>query len=135
MSVLLQPRLRSRICYLFAILATIAAGLTSRRFPGLLPSSLGKYPGDALWSLMVFFGWAIIFRKAPSALIAALALATSFAIETLKLYQSPGWDNLRHTTLGHLIFGHAFSWQNLIAYTIGVALGLIAETFLCRNSK
>lgn len=130
MSLFLQPRLRSRACYLLAVLATIIAGLASRRFPNLLPSSLGKYPGDALWSLMVFFGWAIIFRRAPTLRIAVLALATSCTIEALKLCQSPWLVSFRYTTLGHLIFGQAFSWQNLIAYAIGGACGLIIEIFI-----
>jgi hypothetical protein len=130
MSVLLQPRLRSRSCYLLAVLATIVAGLASRRFPCRLPSFLGKYPGDALWALVVFFGWGVIFRKAPTLRIAVLAFATSCAIEALKFCQSPWLVNVRHTTIGHLIFGQAFGWPNLIAYAIGVACGLIIETII-----
>jgi hypothetical protein len=130
MSALLQPRLRSRSCYLLAVSATIIAGLASRRFPGLLPSFLGKYPGDALWALMMFFGCGVIFPKASSLRIAVLAFATSCAVETLKLCQSPWLVSFRHITIGHLIFGQAFGWQNLIAYAIGVAYGLIIETII-----
>src|SRR5579863_7249000 len=110
MSALLQAHLRSRGSYFFAVVLTIAAGLASRRFPGLLPSFFGKYPGDALWALMVFFGWGVIFCKASSLRIAVLALVTSYAVEAIKLYQSSWWVSVRHTTAGHLVFGQAFCW-------------------------
>ena len=36
-----------------AMVVVILPGTGSRRFPGLLPQALGKYPGDALWSVLV----------------------------------------------------------------------------------
>jgi hypothetical protein len=113
-----------------AIALTIGAGLASRRFLELLPSSLGKYAGDALWALMVFFGWGLVFSRASSLRVAGLALATAYAVELLKLWQSPWWQELRHSTAGHLVFGHAFSWQNFVAYAIGVVCGLMIEMCL-----
>jgi hypothetical protein len=134
-SELLQPRRRSRWWYLLAVVVTIIAGLASRRFPELLPTTLGKYPGDALWALMVFFGWGLVFSRASSLRVAGLALATAYTIELLKLWQSPWWQEIRHSTAGHLVFGHAFSWQNFVAYAIGVACGLMVEIVLgARNS-
>ena len=105
----------------------MAAGLASRRFPEWLPAFIGKYPGDALWALMVFFGFAALFPRWASLRVAALALGFSFAIEILKLWQAPWLVAVRHNVIGQLIFGHAFSWQNLVAYTLGVALGLGIE--------
>ncbi len=49
----------------------IALGLASRRYPFLLPAFLGKYPGDALWALMVFCGLAFLFPAARSPHLAA----------------------------------------------------------------
>ena len=121
------PR-RSRPRYVIALVMTIVAGLASRHFPNLLPSILGKYPGDALWALMVFFGWGALFPRASSLRIAVLALATSWSVEFLKLWQTPVWSSIRHCTVGHLVFGHAFSWQNLLAYVLGVTGGLLIET-------
>ena len=48
---------RRRLVALAALLATLLLGLTSRHWPEALPAALGKYPGDALWASMVFFGW------------------------------------------------------------------------------
>jgi hypothetical protein len=111
-----------------AVFATIALGLASRRFRSLLPVCLGKYPGDVLWALMVFLGWGLLFPLASRSRTAALALCTSFAIEFLKFYQAPWIASLRYTTVGHLIFGQVFSWQNLVAYTVGVGMGWAFET-------
>ncbi len=44
-------------------------------FPFLLPAFLGKYPGDALWALMVFCGLAVLFPAARGRRLAAGALA------------------------------------------------------------
>ena len=127
MTPLLASRSRNRAKYLLAFAVTIAAGLASRRFPQYLPAFLGKYPGDALWSLMVFLGLAIIFPRASTARVGLAALGFSFGIETLKLCDAAWLVSIRDTTLGHLVFGSTFSWRNLAAYTIGVALGFIAE--------
>ncbi|MBB3225919.1 hypothetical protein FHW69_000509 [Luteibacter sp. Sphag1AF] len=118
---------RHRLVCAAAVLLTIAAGLASRRFPDALPAVLGKYPGDALWALMVYFGYGMLFPCASALRIAGLAMATSVAIECLKLWQEPWMVAVRHSTLGHLVFGHAFSWQNLLAYAIGVGMGLLIE--------
>ena len=125
-----KARGRSRFEYGMAILATIVAGLASRHLPGQLPAFLGKYPGDVLWALMVFFVWGLIFPRFSSGRIAMLALATSWTVEFLKLWQSPAWSGIRHSTIGHLVFGRAFSWQNLAAYSLGVTGGLLLERMI-----
>jgi hypothetical protein len=127
MEKLLRARARKKVCYAVAFLATIVAGLASRQFPQLLPAFLGKYPGDALWALMIFLGAGLLFNKASTLKVGCAALGFCFAIEALKLCQTPWLINLRHTTLGHLVFGHAFSWQNLVAYTVGVLVGMVGE--------
>ena len=122
-----KTRTRNRGWYAFAVVVTIALGLASRRLPGVIPSPLGKYPGDALWALMAFFGWGALFPKISTLRNAQFALLTSYLVEVLKLYQAPWIVTIRHSTLGHLVFGHAFSWQNIIAYTFGVLVGIPIE--------
>ena len=119
--------------YLLLVAATIAVGLATRRFPEFVPGFLGKYPGDALWALMVFCGWGIVFPSSSSVRIAALALAISYSVEVLKLYQVPWLVGVRQSTLGHLVFGQVFAWQNFIAYAVGVALGVTGEYIFMRN--
>jgi len=127
MKTLLTPRHRKRAWYLLACLITILAGLASRHFSHALPAFLGKYPGDALWALMVFFGMGAIARRASTVQLSFGALGFSFGIELLKLCRAPWLVHIRHSSLGHLVFGSVFSWQNLVAYTVGVMMGLMIE--------
>lgn len=119
-----------RLAALAAMAATIALGLASRHWPGALPAALGKYPGDALWALMVFFAWRALRPRVRTRGVALLALATSVVVECAKLWQAPWLVAFRYTTIGHLLLGHVFSWQNLVAYAVGVAIGVALERLL-----
>jgi len=118
---------RNRRLYLLATLAVIPLGLISRHYQ-IFSDFLGKYPGDALWTLMVFFGWGALLTISSTLRVAQLAVGTSFAVELFKLYQAPWIVSVRHSTLGHLVFGHTFSWQNLLAYALGAATGITFST-------
>lgn len=122
-----MPTRRHRLLCAAATVAVIGLGLASRRYPFLLPAFLGKYPGDALWALMVFCGLALLFPAARGRDLAAGALAISYAVELSQLYRAPWLDAIRATTPGHLVLGSAFSWIDLVAYTAGVALGLLLD--------
>ena len=130
MSLLGEPRHRNRLLYAALVLAVIAAGLASRRYPGLLPAWLGKYPGDALWALMVMLLYGLAWPRAAIVRIAVAALATSFAVEFSQLYQADWINAIRHTTLGHLVLGSGFHALDLLAYTVGVAAGAVAELLM-----
>jgi len=123
----MNSAVRVRLVALSAMVATMASGLASRRWPGALPSEFGKYPGDALWALMVFFGWRALRPLARTRDVASMALAASVAVEVAKLWQAPWLVAFRHTTLGHLLLGHGFSWENLAAYGVGVLAGVALE--------
>lgn len=112
--------MRSRLWLLISIMAVIALGLASRKFPSLFPALLGKYPGDALWALMVFLGWAFCKPSASTRNIAALAFITSCLVEFLQLYQAVWLKEIRSTTLGHLALGSTFSWLDIAAYAVGI---------------
>ena len=105
------------------ILAVIALGLASRRFPFLFPAWLGKYPGDALWAAMVFLGYALLKPTWPTRRLAVAALATSFLVEFSQLYHAPWLDAIRGNFIGHLVLGSEFSRVDLVAYVVGVAIG------------
>lgn len=125
---------RRRRVALAAMLAAIALGLASRRWPAALPAVLGKYPGDALWALMVFFGWRALRPRARTRDVALPALGTSVVVECAKLWQAPWLVDFRHTTIGHLLLGHVFSWQNLVAYAVGVLVGVALDRVLAREA-
>ena len=123
---------RSRLWLGAGIVLVLALGLASREFPSLFPALLGKYPGDALWAWMVFLGWAWVKPSAATSWLAVLALVTSYAVEFSQLYQAPWINAIRGTTPGHLVFGSAFSWLDLVAYTVGVAVGVGGDVAAAR---
>ncbi len=126
-----RPASRRR---LVATLATIALGLASRRWPDALPAVFGKYPGDVLWAVMVFCGWRTLRPGARTREVALLAAATSAVVECAKLWQAPWLVAFRHTTPGHLLLGHVFSWRNLVAYGVGVIVGAALDRLLLRTT-
>ncbi|PWF55394.1 DUF2809 domain-containing protein [Massilia glaciei] len=119
---------RNRRVYGLATIAVIAFGLASREYPGLFPPALEKYPGDALWALMLFAAYCTLLPKSAAWRVAALALCTSFAVELSQLYQAPFIIAVRATTLGHLVLGSTFNRLDLVAYTIGVAAGAAIDS-------
>lgn len=121
---------RNRLLYCGITLAVIAIGLASRRWPGMLPAAWGKYPGDALWTMMVFFGLATAMPRLGARRLALAALAISYAVEFSQLYQAPWIKAVRAHPIGHLALGSTFNWPDLAAYTIGAVLAMLAAQAL-----
>ena len=109
--------------YSVAFIVVVALGLASSKYPGLFPAFLGKYPGDALWALMVFCGLGFLSPDLPTLRLAAYALLISYVDEVTQIYQAPWINDIRRTYVGHLILGSTFSWFDMAAYTVGVAFG------------
>lgn len=124
-AVMQNPRIR--ITYLFAAALVIAIGLASRHIPGLFPQALGKYPGDALWTLMVFFGLGSLMPTSSSTRLALYSLAISFAVELSQLYQAPWINGIRSNRFGHLVLGASFGWVDFVAYSVGAVIGIEIE--------
>lgn len=104
-----------RIRYATVLLLIVALGLLSRKVP-VVPAGTG----DALWAVMVFCGWRILFPHRKLSQIALLALLTSYLDEFSQLLSWPWLAHLRSTTLGHLILGQGFLWTDLLAYALGI---------------
>jgi hypothetical protein len=127
--------LRSRVWIFGCVVAVIALGLASRKFPSLFPAMLGKYPGDALWAMMVFGGLAFITPRASTCRLAVLAFVISCAVEFSQLYQVPWLNAIRGTTLGHLALGSTFSWLDIVAYAVGVLVAFLGDALLMRSKR
>ncbi|WP_461041444.1 ribosomal maturation YjgA family protein [Spirosoma harenae] len=117
---------RNRVVYGTLTLSVLAIGFASRRYFGDYSFSR-LYVGDVLWALMIFLGFAFIFRRWSTRAVAAIALAFSVGIEISQLYHAPWIDSLRATTLGGLILGFTFVWSDLLCYSLGVGLGVVIE--------
>lgn len=116
--------------YIIIILTTVIIGLGSRCFAMYLPRWINLYLGDFLWAFMIFFIFAFIFRKKSTLEIITLSLIYCYLIEISQIYHSPWIDNIRQTTVGHLILGHGFLWSDLIAYTVGILVAGVIDRYL-----
>lgn len=120
---------RNRNCLVYGccLVSVIASGLLWRSSLLPLPAALSKYGGDALWSLMVFFGLGFLFPRLSTFATAASALAFSFLIETSQLYHASWIDGIRSTRLGALALGSVFNWPDFPAYAVGILIGATLE--------
>ena len=127
-----MTRERSRGIYLMSVGLAILAGLLWRS--RLLPLSpfFSKYGGDALWAVVVFFGFGFLLPGSPLLKLALLSLGSAWGIEFLQLYHAPWIDSVRGYRLGHLILGTTFNAPDLIAYAVGVTLAAFLEALLHR---
>lgn len=125
---------RTRLTYVLAAGLTIVLGLFWRSGLVTMPGFLVKYGGDAVWSMVVFFGLGTLFTRATTSRVASIAVAFSWAIEFLQLYHAPWIDSIRSTVLGRLVLGSTFNGPDLVAYVIGVALAALADRVLAQRS-
>jgi Protein of unknown function (DUF2809) len=124
-----------RIRRLGIALVIIACGVVLRLggYEIGLPYFLVKYGGSTLWGGMVFFLLATLLPQQPLGRLAALALVLAALIEFTRLYHTPWLDAFRLTLAGALLLGRIFSWLNILAYGLGIALAAWFEMRLLRG--
>jgi len=118
---------RNRVVYALFTIVVIILGLSSRKFAFALPHLLNDYLGDALWALMIFTGFGFLFPKTETKKLAFISLMFCYGIEVSQLYHAEWIDSIRATTLGGLVLGYGFLWSDVVAYTIGVGVGILCE--------
>ncbi|MEK7016239.1 ribosomal maturation YjgA family protein [Bacillus sp. FSL R9-9410] len=121
---------RNKLLYALFTIVVIILGLSSRKFAFALPNLLNDYLGDALWALMIFTGFGFLFSKIETKNLAFISLIFCYGIEISQLYHAEWIDSIRATTLGGLVLGYGFLWSDLVAYTIGVGVGMLGEFIL-----
>ncbi|MED3126206.1 DUF2809 domain-containing protein [Bacillus wiedmannii] len=121
---------RNRLLYALFTIVIIILGLSSRKLAFALPHLLNAYLGDALWALMIFTGFGFLFPKIDTKKVAFISLLFCYGIELSQLYHAEWIDSIRATTLGGLVIGYGFLWSDLVAYTIGVGIGMFCEFML-----
>jgi len=129
------PVQRSRPLYALLAILVVGAGLLWRS--GLFPLSnfLAKYGGDSLWALVVFLGFGFAFLRSATWRIGLSALGFAWAVEFLQLYHAHWIEAIRSTVIGRLVLGTSFNSPDLIAYAIGIALGVLAECVWLRETQ
>ncbi|KAA0775161.1 DUF2809 domain-containing protein [Bacillus sp. AR2-1] len=121
---------RNRLLYALFTIVIIILGLSSRKLAFALPHLLNAYLGDALWALMIFTGLGFLFPKIETKKLAFISLLFCYGIEVSQLYHAEWIDSIRATTLGGLVLGYGFLWSDLVAYTIGVGIGMFCKFML-----
>lgn len=107
-------------------LAVIVCGLSLRwyGFPLGLPALVVKYGGSLLWATMVFLLVGVLLPQLTRTQIAAIAAMIALVVEFSRLLHTPWLDAFRLTTTGALLLGRIFSLWNLVAYAIGIGVGV-----------
>jgi len=110
-------------------LSIIVCGLALRKFGlGLgLPSVFVKYGGSMLWGTMVFFLVAIAAPGQSHRRVALISILLAVCVELFRLVHTPWLDDFRLTTAGALLLGRVFSPWNMLAYGVGIMLGMILD--------
>lgn len=109
-----------RIMYLIAVIITIFLGLASRKLGYLFPVFIARNVGDALWAMMVYFGFRFLLVRKNLILAISLSILFSFGIEFSQLYQATWINYIRSTVLGGLILGKGFLIVDLFRYSAGI---------------
>jgi hypothetical protein len=108
-------------------LVTIAAGLTVRFVPLDLPFFWVKYGGSMLWALMIYWICSTALASARLPVVAAISGLIAMGIECIKLYRAPWLDAFRLTLPGVILLGRYFSFQDIAAYWIAIAVGVFFD--------
>jgi hypothetical protein len=123
----IAPSGRSRLPYLALAAATIAIGLGLQWVRPDLPRAFADILGDALWGLMMFWLVGAIGPAIRALTRGVIALAVCWVVEFSQLYHTPWLDAWRGTVLGHLTLGSGFDLRDLVAYGLGVLVGIRLE--------
>jgi hypothetical protein len=110
-------------------LVVIACGLVLRGFGYRLglPFIVVKYGGSLLWGTALFLFVAVCASRQPLKNIAWTSLSIAVCVELFRLVHSPWLDAFRLTLPGTLLLGRVFSVYNILAYGLGIALGMALD--------
>ena len=84
------------------------------------------YIGDLLVVILIYC-FCKSFIKLPTIPLAISVLLFSYSIETLQYLHIVKWLGLSHYKLANIIIGDSFSWEDILCYTIGIALVLFFD--------
>ncbi|PQD96718.1 DUF2809 domain-containing protein [Pradoshia eiseniae] len=111
-------------------------GLLSRKAGDTFPAFLADHAGDALWAMMIYFGFRFLLPNKPLGLSLFLSACFCFSIEWSQIYQADWINSIRNTALGALVLGRGFLAIDLIRYTGGILLaGLVDWTIIFKRNE
>lgn len=122
---------RLRCAALLAI--TIPTGIAWRTLPLGLPWFFFKYGGSFLWAVALYWFIAMLFPMLYPRALAAIATLAALLVEFSRLIPQPAVDAFRLTLAGQLILGRFFSFKNIAAYLLAIALTALLDHWLGRH--
>ncbi len=119
------------------LLAVVGVGLLSRSLPlGLVVWD--KYVGDALYAVAFYLGLCLLLGRGRLWVKLALALLYVTSIEAFQLSAIPLRLTQSDMALVRLfargVLGSTFSWWDLLAYAVGLALIVPLDRWLAAHS-
>lgn len=90
------------------------------------------YIGDLLVVTLIYCFIKAFFNSGVWATAIAVLLF-AYTVELLQYFRIVEKLGLQHSTPARIIIGSSFSWADLLAYTAGIALVLVAEKFVLKN--
>jgi len=84
------------------------------------------YGGDFLATIFLYCLLRSVW-PAPARRVALAALLVSYTIEAAQLAHLLHWLGWQHVRVARLVLGSAFSWGDVLAYTLGAAAVLAVE--------
>lgn len=121
------------LTYTSLVAVTMFLGLQTRNPELELPKFIVDHGGDALWTMMAYWGIRLISPKRKPSFAFVVALSFSCTIEITQLYQADWANELRRNKIVALIFGSGFLWIDIVRYTAGALLGLGIDKFLIKG--
>jgi len=105
---------RRTIAYLILLAAVIPLGLGSR-----MVAWIPEQTGDALWTMALFCVLRLMLPKTDVRTVAVSSFVLSVLDELSQLIRFEWLDQIRATTIGHLLLGQGFDPLDIAAYAIG----------------
>jgi hypothetical protein len=112
---------------------TIPLGLAWRRAPLGLSPFFFKYGGSMLWAVALYWFLAACLPRLDSRGVASSAAIASAALEFSRLWHTPAMDAFRVSLAGPILLGRYFSFRNIAAYWLAIALVALLDEFVARR--
>jgi hypothetical protein len=127
--------LRTSLIRAALAMIVIGCGLSLRwyGFPLGLPAFVVKYGGSLLWATMVFLLIGVLLPRLTRTQLAAIAMVIAIVVEFSRLVHTPWLDAFRLTTAGALLLGRIFLLWNLVAYLVGIVVGIWLDGRVARH--
>ncbi len=129
---MMNTQRRRAICMLL-LLITIPLGLAWRMVPLDLSPFFFKYGGSVLWAAALYWFLAACLPRLGSLAVASIAGPIAAALEFSRLWHPAAIDAFRVTLAGRILLGRYFSFRNIAAYWLAIALVSLLDEFAVRR--